>query len=175
MENESSCWKLQARIWWYSSEASYGRGHMPIWQDSPRAGDSHAEYVPARPHRHNHRLIAISWLDGNKINHINWPSFSPDLNPIEHLWDEVERRMKKTYSRHVAELEQCLMRIWKSIESQVLHRFTAVICRIKENASPMIDEGYLLKMKNALEGLSSLTSSNGVLYVKTLTGKTIEI
>lgn len=39
----------------------------------------------------------------------------------------------------------------------------------------MVDEGYLLKMKNALEGLSSLTSSNGVIYVKTLTGKTIEI
>jgi len=30
-------------------------------------------------------------------------------------------------------------------------------------------------MKNALEGISSLTGSSGVIYVKTLTGKTIEI
>ena len=30
-------------------------------------------------------------------------------------------------------------------------------------------------MKNALEGLSSITSSSGLLYVKTLTGKTVEI
>lgn len=52
---------------------------------------------------------------------------------------------------------------------------TAFICKIKENASPKIEEGYLLKMKNALEGLSTLTSSNGVIYVKTLTGKTVEI
>ena len=43
--------------------------------------------------------IVTSWLDGNKINHINWPSFSPALNPIEHLWDEIERRMKKNESK----------------------------------------------------------------------------
>lgn len=30
-------------------------------------------------------------------------------------------------------------------------------------------------MKNALEGLSTLKSVKGVIYVKTLTGKTIEI
>lgn len=46
---------------------------------------------------------------------------------------------------------------------------------IKENANAAIDEGYLLKMKNALEGLSTMQSSSGVLFVKTLTGKTFEI
>jgi hypothetical protein len=30
-----------------------------------------------------------------------------------------------------------------------------------------------LKMKNALEGVSSLSGKGGVLYVKTLTGKTV--
>lgn len=63
----------------------------------------------------------------------------------------------------------------KSVEHQVLTRHTAFICRIKENASAKLEEGYLLNMKNALEGLSSLTASSGVIYVKTLTGKTVEI
>ena len=63
--------------------------------------------------------IVTSWLDGNKINHINWRSFSPDLNPIEHLWNEIERRMKKTSPRNVTELNEYLTRIWKSIESRV--------------------------------------------------------
>ena len=61
----------------------------------------------------------------------------------------------------------------KSIENQVLHNSTAFICRIKENASHKTDEGYLLKMKNALEGLTSMSANTGLIYVKTLTGKTI--
>lgn len=79
--------------------------------------------------------------------------------------------MNNLERQNTAESKQALIK--KSIDNQVLSRFTAFICRIKENASPMVDEGYLLKMKNALEGLSSLTSSNGVIYVKTLTGKTV--
>ena len=55
--------------------------------------------------------LVTSWLDGNKINRINWPSFSPDLKPIEHLWDEIERRMKKTSPRNETGLKECLMRI----------------------------------------------------------------
>jgi hypothetical protein len=43
----------------------------------------------------------------------------------------------------------------------VLCSKTAFICKIKECASPTIDEGYLLKMKNALEGLSSIASNSG--------------
>lgn len=63
--------------------------------------------------------IVTTWLDGNKINRIKWPSFSPDLNPIEHLWDEVERRMKKESPRNVRELRDCLTNVWIGIESEV--------------------------------------------------------
>jgi hypothetical protein len=62
-----------------------------------------------------------------------------------------------------------------SIEQQVLCPLTGFICVIKENANAANDEGYLLKMKNALEGLTTMQAAEGVLYVKTLTGKTIEI
>jgi len=62
-----------------------------------------------------------------------------------------------------------------SVKEQVLCRFTGYICRIKENASPKVEEGYLLKMKNTLEGVSSLSGNYGFIYVKTLTGKTVEI
>ena len=39
--------------------------------------------------------IVANWLNRNGVERLHWPSFSPDLNPIKYLWDEVERQLKK--------------------------------------------------------------------------------
>ena len=51
-----------------------------------------------------------------------WLSFSPDLNPVEHLWNKLGRRLKKRQSRNRQELGNLLMEEWNKTESSVLEK-----------------------------------------------------
>ena len=35
------------------------------------------------------------WLSEHRIKVLDWPAYSPDLNPIEHLWNEMDHRLRK--------------------------------------------------------------------------------
>ncbi|KAK6742745.1 hypothetical protein RB195_010171 [Necator americanus] len=51
---------------------------------------------------------------------LDWPSQSPDLNPIEHLWEELERRMKGTKARNSAQKFAQFEEAWKAIPQSCL-------------------------------------------------------
>jgi hypothetical protein len=74
----------------------------------------------ARPHV---TKISTAYLQAHNIDVLPWPAFSPDRNPIEHLWDELDRRMRRrdNPSSSVPEREQALFQEWNNIPQMTVN------------------------------------------------------
>ena len=70
-----------------------------------------------------HRAHSVlTWKEENLISSIPWPAQSPDLNPIEHLWDHLGRKVQehKPQPKNRRELITILKEEWVNIEENVL-------------------------------------------------------
>jgi len=61
--------------------------------------------------------VTQKWLREHQISVLSWPPCSPDMNPIEHLWSEVKRRLRihPRTPRTLSELWETVQTIWNSI------------------------------------------------------------
>lgn len=68
----------------------------------------------ARPHT---AAIVTDYLQEVGITRMEWPARSPDLNPIEHAWDELGRRVKRRIPPPITlrELKLALVEEWGNI------------------------------------------------------------
>ena len=60
------------------------------------------------------------WLAMNVQHVMNWPSNSPDLNPIENIWNIVKRRIEKRKPTNIGDLKVFLGEEWKKIEKDII-------------------------------------------------------
>ncbi len=72
-------------------------------------------------HRHKAQIISDWFLEhDNEFTLLKWPPQSPDLNPIEHLWDVMEREIviMDVQTTNLQQLCDAIMSIWTKISEE---------------------------------------------------------
>ncbi|GFU62847.1 transposable element Tcb1 transposase [Trichonephila clavipes] len=67
--------------------------------------------------RRHHANIVDECFQSGDIARMDWPAYSPDLNPIEHVWDMLGRRITARQSppTSLPELPRALLDEWCNI------------------------------------------------------------
>ena len=62
--------------------------------------------------------FAKEWFRKNRINVLDWPSQSPDLNPIEHMWAIVKKDIRRFKPSNLGELFDMIRNSWQGISHE---------------------------------------------------------
>ncbi|CAJ0961262.1 unnamed protein product, partial [Ranitomeya imitator] len=83
------------------------------------------------------------WLRKKHFKVLEWPSQSPDLNPIENLWRELKVRVAKRKAKNITALEEICMEEWANIPTTVCGNLVKTYR--KRLTSVIANKGYMTK------------------------------
>ncbi|GFY36548.1 transposable element Tcb2 transposase [Trichonephila clavipes] len=84
----------------------------------------------ARPHV---AKTVKSYLDSQQVQLLPWPAYSPDMSPIEHVWDIVGGRLARDLRPVVStdELWLHIQTIWNTLpQADIQNLFNSMPCRV---------------------------------------------
>ena len=91
---------------------------------------------------------ARNWFQDHDFNVILWPAHSPDLNPIEHLWNHLKRRLAgyEEEAKGMLELWNRVQVGWDKMEPEVCQNLIESMPRRTLQRSSILpkDDGHPL-------------------------------
>jgi transposase len=75
---------------------------------------------------HTSKLVT-AFLRKNKVDFIDWPPYSPDLNPIENIWHWMKHVLETEFPvcNSAEEIEERFFKIWKTITPEMCAKYCA--------------------------------------------------
>ena len=79
-------------------------------------------------------MFSIAFLHQNNVDVLRWPPYSPDLSPIEHLWDILNSRVRRLPQppTTLQALCEALISEWNAIpQAQIDRLILSMIRRVR--------------------------------------------
>jgi transposase/uncharacterized coiled-coil protein SlyX len=93
-----------------SAELHYDVDHAEAWW-----------FLQDNDPKHKSSLVH-TWLFNHGIQCIDFPTYSPDLNPIENLWNDLARRVENFQAETMEELQDIVAEEWKKTPKRFLRK-----------------------------------------------------
>lgn len=74
--------------------------------------------------QHRSQLASI-WFHNHGVDRIDFPPYSPDLNPIENIWGIVKSQVEQRLVHTIEEVEQVLKQVWEALDTSLLAKLIA--------------------------------------------------
>ena len=93
----------------------------PHFDNHPQA--SRPLYMDNNARSHRARIVN-QYKQQEAIDTIPWPAMSPDMNPIEHVWDYIGQRLnhRNPQCHNLAELRTAMVEEWQNVLHYKLRR-----------------------------------------------------
>ncbi|MCM0158344.1 transposase [Candidatus Nardonella dryophthoridicola] len=78
--------------------------------------------------KHTSRLVQ-EWFQENNVQVLQWPAQSPDLNPIENLWEEVERQIRTMTFPNKQTLIDKINEVWTNMPIVIIQNLISSMPR----------------------------------------------
>ncbi|GFU93533.1 transposable element Tc1 transposase [Trichonephila clavipes] len=103
-----------------------------------------------------HTVAAEQLLESEDIERMDWPARSPDLNPIEHVWNVLGRRLAARTLPPVTirELRLALQDEWASMPQQLIDTLILSMGRRCETCLARYADAFLTKKKKLFRKLN---------------------
>jgi transposase len=77
-----------------------------------------------------------AWFHNHGIDVIEWPAWSPDLNPIEELWNDLKKRVYGRHPKSMEELERFITEEWTATDLNFISR---ICCNMPHRLQAVIE------------------------------------
>lgn len=108
--------KFERRIFVFTENLN-AIGYLNILKNNLGVDDNDFIFQDDNDPKHRSKLIK-KWKADNNITSLDWPSNSPDLNPIENIWGVMKKKIRKYKHKTIAEFKSNIVKCWNEIKQE---------------------------------------------------------